>query len=90
MQELPPLLVLVTFCVLCGQKSFRRLGPKRGRVSPGWGEHSRKLPRGFGPLRSETRGLARKRRVVNLGAGEDLLDAPSAKAVLQLLCFQYI
>eukprot|EP00435_Cladocopium_sp_Y103_P055919 s1104_g18.t1 len=39
---------------------------------------------GFGPVRSETRGLARKRRVANLGAGEDLLDAPNAKAVLQL------
>ena len=96
MQELPPLLVLVTFCVLCGQKSFRRLGPKRGTQGftmfhqDGGSIDSRKLPRGFGPVRSETRGLARKRRVVNLGAGEDLLDAPSAKAVLQLLCFQYI
>ena len=97
MQELLPLLVLVTFCVLCGEKSFRRLG-QRGtqwdhkwlspRVSPQWGEYRRPKRRGFGPVRSE-RGLARKRRGAQ-GAGEDLLNAPNAKAVLQLLCLQQI
>ena len=54
-------------------------------------EHrQRGLPRGFGPVRSERGHAGRKRRVANLGAGEDPLDVPSAKAVLQLLCFKHI